>query len=316
MVGTSLCSWAFTSRLLTSAIRVHSHWSTTGFELAPMAPETSVFPKRGYLETWWDHFGTGELRIIEGSTALAALWHRPDGVVAMVGDPDLTDYHSPLGPAAALALAEYLAQLPPGTAYHFDSLPGEVADRLGASLVAATVEEQEASYRLALPATLDAFWQGLAKKERHELRRKRRRFTEALGEPAVIEGTQDPMGLFVEMHRMAAGEKGRFMTKEREGFFRDLGLLPEARIDLIGGAAGGVVAGVFGFDDDSGYYLYNSAYDPDWSAVSPGIVALTLLVEEAIARGRTVFDFLKGDETYKLRLGAVARPLFSVRGFT
>ena len=281
-----------------------------------MVSQVSVFPTRGFLEAWWNHFGTGELRIVEGKDALVALWHRPDEVVSFVADPDLADYHSPLGNAGAMILADYLAQLPGRATYDFDSLPAEVAEQLGDSLTDATVEQQEAAFRLALPTTPDELWQGLAKKERHELRRKRRRFTEALGEPQLIEGTHDPMGLFADMHRMAPGEKGQFMTKDREGFFRDLASLPEARLDLVGGASGEVVAATFGFEDASGYYLYNSAYDPDWSAVSPGIVSLIILLEDAINRGRAVFDFLKGEETYKLRLGAVARPLFSVRGVT
>ncbi len=298
-------------------MRVHSNWSTDGFALTPVASHTSVFPSRGFLETWWNHFGTGELRILEAAEALVPLWHRPDGVVAFVGDSDLTDYHSPLGSASAGTIAGYLAQLPGQTAYHFDSLPGEAAEALGAILVGSAVEEEEAAYRLTLPGSADVLWQSLTKKERHELRRKRRRFTELLGEPRLLQGTQDPMGVFAEMHRMAPGEKGRFMTKEREAFFRDLVALPGARVDLIGGAADNdAVAAAFGFEDVSGYYLYNSAYHPDWAAASPGIVALTLLLEGAIARGRTVFDFLKGDETYKSRLGAVARPLFSVRGVT
>ncbi len=307
---------AFSSHLLADAVRVHSDWSTAGFALAPMASETSVFPTRGFLESWWNHFGSGELRIIEGEAALAALWHRPDGVVALVGDPDLTDYHSPLGNRAATTLADYLAQLEGSSAYHFDSLPAEAAEPLGASLGNATVEEQEAAYRLVLPGAVDNFWQDLSKKERHEMRRKRRRFTESLGEPRIVQGTQDPMGVFVEIHRMAPGEKGQFMTRGREAFFRDLALLPGARVDLIAGDGDEIVAAAFGFEDASGYYLYNSAYIPDRSEASPGIVALSHLIEDAIERGRTMFDFLKGDETYKLRLGANARPLFSVRGTT
>ncbi len=199
-------------------MRVHSNWSTDGFALTPVASHTSVFPSRGFLETWWNHFGTGELRILEAAEALVPLWHRPDGVVAFVGDSDLTDYHSPLGSASAGTIAGYLAQLPGQTAYHFDSLPGEAAEALGAILVGSAVEEEEAAYRLTLPGSADVLWQSLTKKERHELRRKRRRFTESLGEPRLLQGTQDPMGVFAEMHRMAPGEKGRFMTKEREAF--------------------------------------------------------------------------------------------------
>jgi CelD/BcsL family acetyltransferase involved in cellulose biosynthesis len=36
------------------------------------------------------------------------------------------------------------------------------------------------------------------------------------------------------------------------------------------------------------------------------------MIEAAITGGRSRFDFLKGDEPYKFRLGGVARPLFEV----
>ena len=39
---------------------------------------------------------------------------------------------------------------------------------------------------------------------------------------------------------------------------------------------------------------------------------LSHLIERAIEDGKQVFDFLKGDETYKFRLGATARPLYRV----
>ena len=39
---------------------------------------------------------------------------------------------------------------------------------------------------------------------------------------------------------------------------------------------------------------------------------LSHLIESAINQGKPVFDFLKGDETYKFRLGAEERPLFRV----
>ena len=78
------------------------------------------------------------------------------------------------------------------------------------------------------------------------------------------------------------------------------------------GEDGSPVAAAFGFEDDVAYYLYNSAFDPSAGRVSPGVVLVSLLIERAIATGKTIFDFLKGDEPYKFRLGAEPRPLFEV----
>jgi CelD/BcsL family acetyltransferase involved in cellulose biosynthesis len=50
--------------------------------------------------------------------------------------------------------------------------------------------------------------------------------------------------------------------------------------------------------------LYNSGLDAgQYGALSPGIVLLTYSVEHAIQEDYKVYDFLQGDETYKLRMG-------------
>jgi CelD/BcsL family acetyltransferase involved in cellulose biosynthesis len=43
-------------------------------------------------------------------------------------------------------------------------------------------------------------------------------------------------------------------------------------------------------------------------------VLLGLLIDRSIRSGLEVFDFLKGDEAYKFRLGAEPRPLYSLAG--
>jgi hypothetical protein len=298
-------------------VRVHHDWTTGGFDLPPLAPSTSVFPTRAYLELWWGHFGTGELSLVEDDAALVPLWRDPDGLVGFVGDEDLTDYHSPLGTGSGALVGAFVSELPAGTRFRFDSLPAEAAEELAAGLEGGvSPTHHEAAFRIALPSDFESFLVGLSKKERHELRRKHRRFTEELGNPQLLEGTPDPAGTFVGLHRMAEGKKGRFMTAEREAFFRDLAALPGGRIDILAGDSGRPVAAAIGFQDDGAYYLYNSAYDPAGGAQSPGIVLLWMLFEAAIESGIAVFDFLKGDEPYKLRLGAEARPLYVLEGTT
>ncbi|MGI9648713.1 MAG: GNAT family N-acetyltransferase, partial [Acidimicrobiia bacterium] len=244
------------------------------------------------------------------------MWHRPDGTISLLGDEDLTDYHSPLGEGAGALLAQYLESRPPGSRYRFDSLPAEAAGDLASATEAAGAVPHEAAFRIDLPASFDDFLAGLSKKERHEMRRKHRRFDEALGPPRLLAGTPDPVGAFVDLHRLAEGRKGKFMTREREGFFRDLAALPEARVDILAGAGGAPVAASIGFQDERAFYLYNSAYDPAAAASSPGMVLLWKLFESVIDDGVVLFDFLKGDEAYKLRLGAEPRPLFVLEGQT
>ncbi|HLM02926.1 MAG TPA: GNAT family N-acetyltransferase [Pyrinomonadaceae bacterium] len=58
-------------------------------------------------------------------------------------------------------------------------------------------------------------------------------------------------------------------------------------------------ASVYGLDDGRAFYYYNSGYDLDWSNYSVGLVLIGLSVKSAVARGRALYDFLRGDETYK-----------------
>ena len=297
-------------------MRIHDDWATDGFDLSAAAPRTSVFAGRGFMQVWWSHFGVGELRLVEDGEALLPLWHQPDGTISLVGDEDLTDYHTPLGNGAGALLGRYLQHQPAGTRFRFDSLPAEAAGELVGGLDGVAGEQHEAAFRIQLPARFDEFLAGLSKKERHEMRRKHRRFEDSLGPPQLLEGTPDPIELFVALHRLAPGRKGRFMTSARESFFRDLAALPEARVDILAGAAGTPVAASIGFQDDAAFYLYNSAYDPAAAPSSPGMVLLWMLFESVIGAGVTLFDFLKGAEAYKLRLGAEPRPLYVLEGRT
>ncbi|HAX81359.1 MAG TPA: hypothetical protein DCY40_02185 [Actinobacteria bacterium] len=87
-----------------------------------------------------------------------------------------------------------------------------------------------------------------------------------------------------------------------------------AVIDVLCDGDGAPVGAAFGFEDADTYYLYNSAFHQERSELSPGIVLVTALIDAAIAGGKRRFDFLKGGEDYKARLGAVPRPLFALEG--
>ena len=64
-------------------------------------------------------------------------------------------------------------------------------------------------------------------------------------------------------------------------------------------AEGECRASVYGLDNGKTFYYYNSGYDLDWASKSVGLVLIGLSVKNAIARGNVLYDFLRGDETYK-----------------
>jgi len=294
-------------------------WSTPSFELPPVAPLTGPFPCRSFLETWWDHRAQpGDRLLLCGNAeGLIPLIDRGD-LVEFVGEPDLTDYHSPLGEGTGVLIGEIRSHLPGAQPFRFDSLPEEAAADLAAALASSGVEAEavphESAAVLQLPTSFDDWLLSIGKKERHEVRRKRRKCEAELGPLEVRRGRdQAALHVFFRMHRMAGGRKGSFMTDDLERFFADLVARSGAVVDTLT-AGGRPIAAVFGWETGDAYYLYNSAYDDDVGGTSPGAVLVSMLIERQIERGASKVDFLKGDETYKYRLGATARPLYQLVG--
>jgi CelD/BcsL family acetyltransferase involved in cellulose biosynthesis len=301
-------------------VAVHQDWSTPAFDLPALAEAVGPFPHRSWLRTWWRERGRGELLITDSGSSLVALTLRAD-VLELAGEPDLTDYHSPLGNDPASAICAVVEELPTGVSIRFDSLPAEASRRVAEALhsngLAPTITQHEVAAVLQLPGTFDEYLASISKKERHELRRKRRRFENERG-PATLRRMAGPeaVSLFADLHRRSAGDKGAFMTPTMERFFLALHTDAGGVIDVLVDGSGQAAAAVFSFEDEEATYLYNSAFEPEVGNLSPGNVVLSLLIETAIVRGRTIFDFLKGDETYKFRLGARPRPLFEISAMT
>lgn len=292
-------------------------WTGLRPELRPTAEHVGPFPHRPFLEAVEAAVGTSpdsvHVHRTDGDSAVALV--EDGGTLRFAGPTHLTDYHTPLG-TDPTALATALAAFP-GHRFVLDSLPREAADVVsrGVELLGAEylAREEESTAVLALPGSHDDWLMAIGKKERHEVRRKRRRFEAEFGTIEIERRGLDAVPEFCAMHRTSPGEKGTFMTEEMEAFFTALAREAGATVHRL--VCDGVVrAAAFGFESEAGYFYYNSAYDPDAAMASPGVVLLSALIERQIERGATVFDFLKGDEKYKYRHGAEPRPLLTIEG--
>jgi CelD/BcsL family acetyltransferase involved in cellulose biosynthesis len=165
--------------------------------------------------------------------------------------------------------------------------------------------------RVLVMSTDADFLSTLGKRQRHEVKRKWRRYEALVGEIGIETDRDGAFQRFAELHRASPGRKGEFMVGERERFFEALYEQPGWRIDeLFDGER--TVASLFGFSGGTTYYLYNSAFAADLFEASPGIVLLTRVIGQLASDGCTRFDFLKGDEPYKARLGASSRQLYRI----
>lgn len=260
---------------------------------------------------------------------LAPLAER-DGVVVFGGGADVADYLDALAldtgrSAIVRALAEAMAE---HTWSQFDlrSIPAEspllamLPEVLGTRGWRVEVERDDVCPYVELPADWETYLAQLTKKDRHELRRKLRRL-EAAGEVrwyAVTDEAHLPAALddFLRLHRASRAEKALFMDDRRERFFREVAraFVPrgEARLYFLE-IDGRRVAATICFDYRGETWLYNSGYDPRYSAYSVGLLLKALCVRDAIERGRRRFDFLRGNERYKYDLGATDRAVMRLR---
>ncbi len=301
-------------------ISANTRMASPLFDAAPIAPRVGPFPKTPWLDVWRSHFPSGELELVSSDDTLIPMII--DGnTVTFAGHADVTDYHAPLGPQVVEVLGSWVEKLPTGMRLIFDSLPREAAVVVREAVEAASLDATERVHEVAAVMTLgssrDEWLASLSKKQRHEVRRKRRRFVEHFGEPTLTTVTgHDSVTTFAQMHRKAFGDKGEFMTQDMEAFFAGLHEHAGATMCALRTASGDIAAMAFGFFEPDGYYLYNSALEPEFAEGAPGVVLLDLLIEHVIDQGIQVFDFLKGDEVYKFRMGASARDLFVVEATT
>ena len=174
----------------------------------------------------------------------------------------------------------------------------------------------DVSLELDLPKTWDAYLAGLPGKQRHEVGRKMRRLQEAGAVSFHIFGdSQDVLAkldIFIRLFRQSRRDKANFMTDQMRTFFELLaqamaraGLLRLGFLELDSLP----VASVAYFDYNNNIYLYNSGYDPHYSWLSVGLLSKVLCIKDSIEQKKDKFDFLRGAEVYKYRLGGTEIPL-------
>lgn len=169
---------------------------------------------------------------------------------------------------------------------------------------------EDVSLEMDLPASWDGYLSMLSGKQRHEVRRKLKRFREkGHSNYRIVETREevpDAMDLFLRFFRQSRSDKESFLTPKREAFFRAIadGMAREhlLRIGILD-LEDKPVAAIMYFEYNDTVYLYNSGYDPQYGSLGVGLISKILCIKDSTEKGRKKFDFLKGDEVYKYRLG-------------
>ena len=284
-----------------------------------------LFVLPGWLKTWWDCFGGGQVpylcsvRSADELIGIAPLMIEAQ-TASFVGKADVCDYLDVIvipgrSPEFVEMLSRHLsqqgvAQLDLG-AVRADSIVFKdlipAAKELGYHV---TCAPEDVSMELELPGSWDDFLNGLTGKERHEIRRKLRRLNEAAQVNfRVVEHPDEiskEINNFFALFKMNRSDKSDFMTDQRASFFRtlaaemaDAGIFKLFFLDLDDKPAAAVMC----FDFHSTRYLYNNGYDQRHQSLSVGLLSKVFTIKESIQSGISKYDFLKGTEPYKKRLG-------------
>jgi CelD/BcsL family acetyltransferase involved in cellulose biosynthesis len=290
-----------------------------------------------FQTTWHRTFTDGRLHLLAAQDG-AGEWvgllplypvSAPDGPrLRLVGGVEVADYLDLIALAGReeevwKALLPSLAELP-ARALELRPIPaaspttGMIASLAPAAGLASRVEVDERCPVIALPNSWDAYLASLPGKDRHELRRKLRR-TEA-GRPRIETGRTPGevarlMDGFLALHRKSKVGKARFMDGRMEGFFREaVGALAAAGIAVVWTLSleERPAASLVCFEYGGSVALYNSGFDPEARAMSPGVALIARTIQDAIARGFRTYDFLRGEEPYKYGFGARAADVLRV----
>ena len=294
---------------------------------------SSPFVLPAWLKSWWQVFGAGgelylgAVRQGEKIIGIAPLLVK-EGRASIIGSADVCDYLDFVvvpgreGDFFNILLNDLrergishldLESLRPDSTV-LTNLVG-IAQNQGYEVLC---HPEDVSFELDLPSTWEEYLTTLTAKQRHEVRRKLRRLSEADNlEHRCLEVGQEVEGymeIFLKLFSLSWEDKAKFMTAKMQSFFRSLaeamaeiGLLRFGIIELGNQPA----AMTMGFDYDNAHYLYNSAYDPQFNSLSVGLLCKVLCIKESIEKGKKKWDFLKGDEVYKYHLGGKEIPLYN-----
>lgn len=284
-----------------------------------------------WLKAWWNTLGQATEPLIavvrQGEVLLGAAPLMVQGrTLRFLGDPSVCDYFDCVvaqGKEQAFfqTLLAYLSshgfkKLDLGP-LRPDAVTRESLVRRDLSCsVEWRTEPEDVFSELNLPGTWDEFLESLDGKQRHELRRKLRRLNEAgavrfrrADGPAQL---PEAVETFLSLFGMNRKDKAAFMTGAMLSFFQVLsrslaeeGLLRLFFLELDEQP----VASVFCFDHGGTRYLYNNGYDGGYEKLSVGLLSKVLSLQAAIHDGLRTYNFLKGAELYKTRLGGKQLPM-------
>jgi CelD/BcsL family acetyltransferase involved in cellulose biosynthesis len=299
--------------------------------IAAASPAATVFQTWEWTAAWWQHQGRGKrLRASifhENGTVVgfAALFLpsvlSPLRTARFVGDggSDCLDILAAPGYERAVADA-FAAHLRTHNYWDWCDLqqvrPGSVASGLS-DLPNTDIWQGETCPYLPLAPTWDDFRKTLGKKLRSNIgyyeRSLEKQFT-VEGRLTTPETFDTDMDAFFELHQKRWNKRwlpGAFASRQARAFHTDAAhrLMQAGNLRLHTLTLDGTIqAALYCFQKGTRCYYYLGGFEPTLARLSIGTVLTARAIRHAIEQdGATEFDFLRGNEGYKYKWGAIDR---------
>ena len=166
---------------------------------------------------------------------------------------------------------------------------------------------------IPLPDQIEDFYSSLSRNMRNTIKRRRRNLHRKYNgfefvtwkNPDEIDSAMERMFELHEKRWMVVKHKGNFIKNDVRKFHKKIaGLFLHSdmlRLYFLR-VQGKDVATLYTFKYNDKLYYYQGGWDPELSGDNVGGVLTALVIEDAINRGCSEYDFLRGTEDYKIRL--------------
>ena len=166
---------------------------------------------------------------------------------------------------------------------------------------------------IPLPGQIEVFYSSLSRSRRNTIMRRRRNLQKNYNSFKLVtcknpDDIDDAMERLFKLHQkkwIEVKHKGNFARNEIRDFHKkvagtflntDLLRLYFLRVQ------GKDVAALYTFKYNNRLFYYQGGWDPEWSKDRVGSILTNLVIEDAINKGYSEYDFLRGSEDYKTRL--------------
>jgi CelD/BcsL family acetyltransferase involved in cellulose biosynthesis len=319
----------------------HTMWNA----LVEQSIADTPFSRYEYLCEWWKTLGGGEWKEAE----LVLVSASEDGLLIGIAPLFIAEYDGrrALLLVGSIEISDYLdlivreADLPRFLSGLIDFLASFSADNWSAidwynlpdnspSLASLKADSerrgwdyQEEIYRptprITLNGSFEDYLANIDKKQRHEIRRKMRRAAESgrVRFHVVDKDVDIEPELESFFHLMIQDPNKAMFLKDvmRDQMSKSIrvaheqGYLWLAFLEVDGLKA----AASLNYDYRNKLWGYNSGVSRGYMELSPGWVLMAHVIQWCCENGRTEFDFMRGDEEYKYRLGGVNRFVMRAR---